>query len=409
MIDGMRFIVSQVPLVRTMAMGQLGDCYDWTLEITIWNPVDASVITLAQVFSGIDTLHGIQKTPKNGSKTSDPMKKLLVVIFGSLRLSLSAQDITFITPGDEIPTDLRLGELTKAAGFVRTQDKVLQKIAADLPELATDVGEAVKIFQASALGKGASHIAEQFTSEPEKEFLAASNRASDARFETMKESMAFTPETAAGFIDQVNKRSRGSLPADVRATLLALDPDFVHDPLAEFKAGWHQKFSLADHPKGNRIPMQVELPLSWRGKDDPKEIVAKIFRSGEGRGPIICGISAVRIPESDQDRAGEDLAARLQRTVRKRFSGEEETELLENKVIDIDNLPAVTFTFVGNQSLTGVDERSIVTTYGVFHNGWMITIGFNIAPRELGDESLEEAYKRFLPVYKAVVGSVTIE
>jgi hypothetical protein len=31
MIDGMRFIVSQVPLYRTMAMGQLGDCYDWTL------------------------------------------------------------------------------------------------------------------------------------------------------------------------------------------------------------------------------------------------------------------------------------------------------------------------------------------------------------------------------------------
>lgn len=339
------------------------------------------------------------------------MKKLAVILLVCLCQSLVAGDTIFLTPEDGHPSDSRLGKLTKAAAFVRIQNFVLKQITTDLPEISQDAEEAGRIFNASDLGKGASQIEGQFISERDKELLQNSNREADALFGKMKDTMDLTPETATNFIEQVKKRSKGALTPDVRATLLSINPEFVQNPAAELKAGWRQIFSLAQNEKGNNIPLTLELPMSWRGQDDPKESVAKTFRSGCGHGAVICTIVTLPVPEDDEDKTNEELADQMRQTLNKKFARIQggEMKMLENRRIEIDKLPAVTFTLNGNQSLTGVDERSIVTNYMLFYDGWLISIGFTIAPQELQNETLEEAHQHFLPAYKSIAGSIRVD
>lgn len=227
----------------------------------------------------------ITATPTGGR-----LKRTLLLIFCLSLGPAAARGQT--GPGPETLAPLHT-DLSRALGFILGQRFSLNRVKAEIPELALRARQAEAEFNLS-FGTAETEIRkalQETMGDDYPKFLAHL----DDQFKTSAlATQPVTREIAGNFLAEVESRAKGKLPSPVYETLLTYQ--FMGRPAEEFARGYKRVFRTAGHPKAKGMDFQISYPASWRPSEGERPNVIQKFVSENGRGSEMALIMVKDLP-----------------------------------------------------------------------------------------------------------------
>ncbi len=189
----------------------------------------------------------------------------------------------------------QLEQLAKAHGFVIGQQYSLELISRQFPELSSDVNEAWRVFESSALGegnRGTEMTLSELLGDQWPGFDANMRQQVKASFDQR----IFDRDDAITFVAQVKARARGELPESIRAALLSANPRYSKNPAQEFLDGWKKSYTSTGHPMAKGASFNITYPTSWAATEGELPDTLQNFRSEGGYGLEMVTIVTKSLP-----------------------------------------------------------------------------------------------------------------
>jgi len=338
------------------------------------------------------------------------MRTLLyaVLTLACSHLCRGDQDTKPLVPGEQTTEKSSWStDLSSAYGFVMGQEFLLKRISEKTPQLATEAAEVSLLFSQSALGKGAAQLESELSRVLSKDDLEKLYRESSESIQQTTSQLDFTEEKSRDLIDSIRKLSKGELPEKIRATLLAVNPQFVKDPGSEIGSGWRQRFSLKDNPAGKKVPFTIDFPLSWSKREGRQNGAAKVFRSQCGHGPIVCTITAKRI-------LGESDPSPTQAEIDEIFAPDSLKDMAPGNATSLKCISTrIGETKVGQlefeiiQEAAGAKVAMKCTSFNFFVKDSLVVVAFSVLKDNLPPQAYATAQEANLPTYRAILSTVT--
>jgi hypothetical protein len=294
--------------------------------------------------------------------------------------------------------------LAKAYGFLLGQEKSLKRIEARYPALRLRVEMARLTFSSSFAG-----VRERLEDELRQAMGEANFGNVRAEMEKqigqLLDQQALTVDTAAAFLEKVKARAKGEeMEVDVLRYLLAVK--YAKTPIAEFHAGFRQRFSTDGSGKAQGIRLTVQLPRSWLEQEGERPHIVKKW-SNEGGTGLSTIVLAVR------GAAGQEWSAReIDQFVK---SGEARQTFSDlGKVHDVGTFSlgrrkGYWAEISMNEERAGFRMYLRGMLYQLFFRGKTVGIMCIAAARESEPEKADAAASLIKPVCQQVLNSLVLE
>ena len=177
--------------------------------------------------------------------------------------------------GSAHAADPLLDAEAKASGFLRAQQRGLERIAELYPDLKLAT-EAARADFASRFGRASDNIIEAISS-------AFGPSAASTYREKIEEAIAnsnagpISRDQAEAFVALVHERAKGNIEEPFRRTIIAYE--YRNMPGKEFADGYRQTYSVKGHPKSNGTDFQIDVPASWIVYEGQRPHVVQNFKT----------------------------------------------------------------------------------------------------------------------------------
>lgn len=171
--------------------------------------------------------------------------------------------------------------IAQAYGFVLGQEYSLSRIAKEFPELTVGV-ELARAQFGSTFPEIKTKLETQLKKAmSEKLFQETATNLRTKLRETIGRQQ-ITSDIAANFLEQVKARSKGGIESPVLEYLLAVK--YTANPVGEFADGFRQRYQTDGTGKSQGIKINLQLPMSWAGKDGERPHIVQKWVSENGTG-----------------------------------------------------------------------------------------------------------------------------
>jgi hypothetical protein len=218
----------------------------------------------------------------------------------------------------------------------------------------------------------------------------------------------YSRDDALSFIEEVKARSKGNLPDEFRAILLASNPRYMKKPVQEFTEGWRHTYRSKGHPKAKGVDFSISYPASWIKREGNRPNIIQVFQSGAGYGEVMLMPMVKTIPEFAKEKPSpQDLKDFFSSEDLKAIIPQGGTFLSMTSIV-IENLPAAMLVFDSKQQRMELTMTVRSTQFMVIYKDSMIGLQFAAAPIPGQSQSLQEIHDKFLPAYKAIVNTLVL-
>jgi hypothetical protein len=192
----------------------------------------------------------------------------------------SATRVDSLSPQSDWRATYSITSVSKTLGFWIGQQSSLDRIATEFPAQARRA-TVLKLDAESKFGAGIAAINDYYSGRfPEWAQLN----------DKIKEQLApmlsapITEVEATAFLDDVEARLKGTIPAPIIETLLAFQPRFVSRPGEEFTEGFRTELVTTDNPRAKGVQFMMQHPMSWVTKEPRRPNITFLVRSQGGSG-----------------------------------------------------------------------------------------------------------------------------
>lgn len=171
--------------------------------------------------------------------------------------------------------------LSQAYGFVLGQEFSLSRTAEEFPELTGGV----KLAQAQ-FGSTFPDIKTKLETQLKKAMGEKLFQETATKLRTkLREILGnekITRETAANFLEQVKRRSKGEIESPILEYLLTVK--YAVNPVGEFLDGFRQRYQTDGTGKSQGIRLNLQFPRSWIAKEGERPHIVQKWVSENGTG-----------------------------------------------------------------------------------------------------------------------------
>ena len=291
-------------------------------------------------------------------------------------------------------------KILRVFGFCTGQDRQLEFISENFPDLASEAAKAKADFS-KTFGKSCDYVDGLIPKPTKLEIISRTDAA-------IRKNRPDNIGAVKLFLEYVRKRARGENYSPIKEYLLAFHPGFSAEPQAELQQGYKKVFFTRGHPKSFGLNLELTLPFSWYKKESKRKNIVQVFSSsGFDDGLLTIALSISRLPL----RNGKELTnAQVNHFFRddaiSDFAKEGE-ELLESGQFSFGRQPGG-YIITGYASKRfGIDRYSQTLTYITYKDGKMIFIACVVN----GTEKMKVASKagKFRPLFVSVAKSLSFD
>ncbi|MBA4104460.1 MAG: hypothetical protein C0485_01790 [Pirellula sp.] len=298
-------------------------------------------------------------------------------------------------------------ELANAYAFVFGQHLQLQSINEDFLNLTDEAYSTRLAFEKSALGKGFIHL-ETVLSDRFGEDWPAIKSKLQTQLATVTGSRLVTKQEAVDFLSEVQARTKGTLPIEMRAALLSANPLYMANPKREFQDGWIQTFQTHGHGKSKGARLSFSYPMSWRAAEGQLPNVVHKFVSQDGHGPEMVTIATKNLPLSpgeiitDQDRQDLFSTAVLQETI------PEKATLIATQATQLEASPAGIVEYTMVHERLGIRFLTHAWTIRFLCENTLVEIMFGIRGPVGYETELAQRMDMYKPLFYLMANSIVL-
>lgn len=327
------------------------------------------------------------------------LPSLIVLLLFALASCAYAQDST--------PKKSRPEQLFEAYGFVLGQQISLELIEKKFPDLSEDTKQSWIAFESSALGKSATSLEEDLSSNIGDKWPQAKQQLT-SKIQGSIEQEQLTRDKAISFLAEVQARAKGRLPDPILSTLLSVHPRYTKEPELELTEGWKQTYRTKGHPKAKGVDFSISFPASWSRREGYRPNIIQFFQSGAGHGPMTCSLMVKNMPlPAGYIPTQEEVKELFQSDEFKRELSETGT-VVEIKPMVLEGAPAVMFVCDHTQQRLDITLSIRMIQFATVQGASMICIQFPLAKQPDSKDSLDDLQRKYLPIYRGIVNTFVL-
>lgn len=293
----------------------------------------------------------------------------------------------------------------KTLGFWIGQQSSLDRIAADFPSLAKRA-TVQKLEAESVFGSGIDAI-NRFYGEKYPDWPQLNDKIKEQLAPML--SAPITEAEARAFLDEVDGRFKGKIPAPILETLLSFQPRFSLRPAEEFTEGFRSDLLTSDNPRAKGVQLMLQHPMSWVIKEPRRPNIAVLLRSQGGTGEamamvLVKDLSADELKELDISGASAFADPAIVHEMGAVFVAAGQMKL--------GGQDAPWTQYLMNQEIAGAHVKLFVWAFHVVRNGKYVNLQFQVSAGAAehaalpADHVLERRFDLYEPLFRQMLVSV---
>ena len=292
--------------------------------------------------------------------------------------------------------------IAQAYGFVLGQEYSLSRIAKEFPELTGGVELARTQFGSTFPDIKTMLETQLKKAMGEKLFQKLSTNLRTKLRETLGRQQ-ITSDIAANFLEQVKARSKGGIESPILEYLLAVT--YTANPVGEFADGFRQRYQTDGTGKSQGIKINLQLPMSWAGKDGERPHIVQEWASENGTGleMIILDI---------RDGPGYNLTKKVMeefvRSGEVKGAAPDGSTYVASGNFSLENQTGYWLQYAMASERAGTKMYVDALMYQFFFRGKAIGIMCQAGGPENEKPKVNEAFKRIRPLCQQVLNSVVL-
>ena len=226
-------------------------------------------------------------------------------------------------------------------------------------------------------------------------------------------SQTLTPDSAKSFVETVSKRGKGDIPSPYIETLLTFHPSYIAKPGRELLDGFKARFTSDGSGKAKGVRFHLDYPKSWSSADGNRPNIVRKFVSQNGRGFEIITVLVKSLPLSPgqklTDKDIEDMVAELATPKELKETLPDGASFVSGGPLRLDARPGFYQKYSLKQQRLDFTFSSIAVSYTVYYQTSIIQIQCQVSSEAKEEQSLEQRFERFEPLFKLVANSFVIQ
>lgn len=285
------------------------------------------------------------------------------------------------------------------------QNESLSKITQIFPSLTSQANTSRLLFESSVFGSATNSIESKLQVTLKNDWSAMKQQMIDG-VRKANESQTLSIETSIAFLDEVKRRSEGTIPEEIRQTLLSCHPRYSKAPELEIYDGWKVQFNSKDHAKAKGFDFSISLPGSWSKREGNRPNMIQVFHSEAGYGEVVLTLSVRQF--DDGEIMGEQEAREffMQGGMKEFFPVDAKN--VRSEQIVLDGCPGELT--IADLTLQRVDlkiETRVVNFSTIFGNH-ILFIQFMLSPKHDSNQSLDDVEKKYINLLKRIAATTII-
>lgn len=229
-----------------------------------------------------------------------------------------------------------------------------------------------------------------------------------AQIDERTASYTFSFDEAVEVIETVNARTRGERDLVFVQPLLTYHPRFRQRPSEELTDGFRRVYSTAGSDMDSGVPLRLQVPVSWVGRDGERPNILQTFTSEGGRGLETFMVQVRELGVTNLNRAEVEEIAWDPGLANALMTGTTFTELCAART-RLDGLPAQAIFMKGTTDSPSMTIEQIAVAYVTVVDDRMVLLQGMVGD-ELGTgDALKHRFEIFAPAFGLMASSVVFE
>ena len=221
------------------------------------------------------------------------------------------------------------------------------------------------------------------------------------------------PDSAKEFVETVTKRAKGEIPSPVIETLLTFQPSYIAKPASEFLDGFEARFTSDGSGKSKGVRFHLDYPRSWSSADGNRPNIVRKLVSQNGRGfeMIMVVVKSLSLPPGQKltDKDIEEMVAEVATPKELKEMLPDGASFVSGGPLRLDGRPGFYQKYSLKQQRLDFTFSSIAVSYTVYYQTSIIQIQCQVSSEAKEEQSLEQRFERFEPLFKLVANSFVIQ
>ena len=167
----------------------------------------------------------------------------------------------------------------------------------------------------------------------------------------------------------------------IKQDILVKRIDIKSEEFYDFEFKLEEYVSIKGHPKAKNVDLKLQPPSGWKVLEGNRPNIVKKFEYETNSYLVLVKDNITFFSRNEYKDLLNDSDF-VTEIISSTVSFFEDYEIIERKILSIDNYPALKFTVKGNMEINGYDIEMVMSNYMLFYEDKIITFQAGALPND---------------------------